>query len=408
MIRVRKLDAETVYPVMRGKVTGINPSGYGSRPTVDFVVSDGLAYLRNTYSRVALQQDVTVNEAIELVLAGAKWKWGNNLDVTSEAIPYWWSSGNVIAMTELERLATSFLGYFFAGRDGRARFIARGTPYEPVAVLEQSELLKDVGNPQPYDIYRNVVRLKVHPRISAATGTIFELQSDISAIPAIPAGQTLILFGDYSYEGNRVPALNVITPVPTTDYLLNSQSDGLGTNLTSSVVLMFYDFGDTFKLAMHNGSGSTGYPVLLKVRGDAIYETDTVDVTHPDDIDSVLQPRELFIDLVWQQDINIAQDIAGVQGAFWSMLHPLPIVRIDTRPELQFGLELFDVVEVNLAKLGLSYATYRIGGIEHATYGSDNCQNIITTVWLEPYVSAGDYMQWDTNSVWDSTTKFGW
>jgi hypothetical protein len=405
-IRVRKLDDGIVYPVMRGTVTGIVPSGYGSKPAVDFTVSDGLMFLRNTYSRVEeVQENITVDEAILLVLAGAKYRWGVNLDATSETIPYWWSSGNVIAMTELERLAVSFMGYFFADRENKGRFIARGTPYQSVSTLEQEQMLKDVGNPQPYDIYRNVVRLKVHPRTRAASGTIFQLQGEV---PTIPAGQSLVLFGDYSYNGTACPAINVIPPAASTDYALNTQRDGLGSDLTGSFTRYFYNFGDTFKIVLVNGSASTAYLTLLKVRGDAIYETDTADVTYPPDTDIVTQPRELFVDLAWQQDVNIAIDIANVQGAFWSTLHPTPIVKIDTRPELQFDLDLFDVVEVNLAAIGLSYATYRIGGIEHRTYGSENCQNVLTTLYLEPYVSAGDYMQWDVNSVWDTSTVFGW
>lgn len=404
-IRVRKMDSATVYPIMRGVVTGISPSGYGSNPTVDITVLDGLAYLRNTYSRVAMQQNITVDQAIKLVLAGAKYKWGVNLDSTAETIKYWWSSGNTLAMSELEKLSVSFMGYFFADRENRGRFIARGTPYLQVVTLEQEQLLKDVGNPQPYDIYRNVIRLKVHPRTQASTGTIFLLQGEV---PSIPAGEELVIFGDYSYNGDKVPAVNVITPVAGTDYTLNSQSNGSGTNLTSQIAVSFYDFGDTFKIKMKNNSASLAYVTLLKVRGNAIYETDTADITYPSDIETIAQPRELFVDLVWQQDINVAKDIANVQGAFWTVLHPTPIVKIDTRPELQFGLELFDVVEVNLAAIGLSYATYRIGGIEHRTYGSNNCQNVYTTLWLEPYVSAGDYMQWDTNSVWDTSTVFGW
>lgn len=405
IVRVRKLDSATVYPVMRGVVTGITPTGYGSEPTVDFVIMDGLQYLRNTYSRVSMQTDVTVDEAISLVLDGAQYAWGQDLDTSSETISYWWSSGNVLAMSEIQDLATSFIGYFFADRSNQARFIARATPYEPVATFEQEELLKDVGNPQPYDIYRNIVRLKVHPRVQAATGTIFQLQGEV---PSIAAGQTLILFVDYSYNNDAVPAVNVITPVATTDYLLNSQSDGGGSNLTGSASLSFTDFGDTAKISITNGSGSLAYVTLLKVRGDAIYETDTADVTYPSDVSTITNPRELFIDLVWQQDVNVASDIAGVQGAFWATLHPLPIVRIDTRPELQFAVELFDVVEVNLAAIGLSYATYRVGGIDHQTYGSKNCQNVKSTFWLEPYIAAGDYMQWDTNAVWDTSTVFGW
>lgn len=404
-IQVRKLDAATVYPVMWGLVTGITPSGYGSRPTVDFVISDGLAYLRNTNSRVAMQTGVTVDQAVRLVLAGARYKWGTNLDTTSETIAYWWSSGNVLAMSELDSLATSFLGYFFADRTNQGRYIARGTPYSKVTTLEQAELLKDIGNPQPYDIYRNAVRLKVHPRNAASSGTIFQL---VGEIPSVPAGESLVLFGDYSYNNARVPAVNVVTPVATTDWLWNSQSDGGGSNLTGSFTMTFRDFGDTFYIKFVNGSGSEGFLTLMKVRGQAVYETDTTDVTYPEDTTTLPEQRELFIDLVWQQDINVASDIATVQGSFWSTLHPIPVVKIDTRPEQQFNLELFDIVEVNLAALGLAYATYRVGGIEHQTYGSENCQNVKTTLWLEPYIAAGNYMQWDTNAVWDTSTVFGW
>jgi hypothetical protein len=339
-----------------------------------------------------------------LVLAGTKYKWGYNLDTTAETINYWWSSGNTLAMTEMERLAVSFMGYFFADRDNKARFIARGTPYDVVTTLEQDEMLKDVSNPQPYDIYRNVVRLKVHPRTAASTGTIFQL----TETPTVAAGATLNLFGDYSYNDVKCPAVNVVTPVATTDYTMNTQADGGGSNLTGDFTVTFYDFGDTFKISLVNGSASEAYVTLLKVRGDAIYETDTADVTYPSDTDTIARPRELFIDLVWQQDINIAKDIADVQGAFWATLHPVPVVKVVKRPELQFSLDLFDVVEVNLSALGLTYGVYRVGGIEHNTYGSENCQNVQTTLWLEPYVSAGNYMQWDTNAEWDTSTIFGW
>lgn len=403
-IRVRKLGSDTLYPIMRGVVAGISASGYGQRPTVTFTIQDGLSFFRNTNSRVVLQENIAVEDAVQAVVDGCNYPWGGTYDTSTETINYWWSSGNTLAMTELEKLVTSFLGYFFVDRENKATFIARATPKDVVATFEQEDLLKDVFNPQSYDLYRNVVRLKVHPKDVSATTAIFQL----SEVPSIASGEDLIIWVDYSYNGKSVPAKNVVTPVATTDYLLNTQSDGGGTNLTSSVTLTFYDFGDTAKCIIHNGSGSLGYLTLFKVRGDAIYSTDTADVTYPQDIASITNTREIFIDLEWQQDINIAIDIANVQGAFYTQQHPQPVVKIENRPETQFALDLFDIVEVNLAAIGLSYATYRVGGLSHETIKSESCQSVLSTFWLEPYISAGDYMQWDTASIWDTDTVFGW
>lgn len=402
-VRVRPLTGSTIYPVIRGIVSDIQASGYGEKATVSFTILDGLEYMRNTNARVAMQQNITVDDAINLVVSSSGYPYGGIYDTSIETIPYWWSNGNDRAMTELERLSNSFMGYVFADRQNKINFVARGTPKDIIETFEQGEILKDVYNPQPYSLYRNVVRLKVHPRTSASTGTIFQMTEVVS----IAAGETFTFFADYSYNNEPTPAINVVTPVATTDYLFNSQADGGGTNYTSNLTITFYDFGESAKVSITNG-GSTGYLTLFKIRGDAIYETDTNDVTYPSDTSSILSPREMFIDLEWQQNISTATDIANVQGSFYTQLHPMPVIKIDNRPDLQFILELFDIVEVNLAYLGLSYATYRIGGIEHKTVASTSCQAVLSTFYLEPYISAGDYMQWDTNAVWDTSTIFGW
>lgn len=406
-IRVRDLSGTaSPYPLFRGRITNIAPSGYGQQAQVVLTVSDGLEYLRNYTARVPIQTGITISSAINLILADVKYPYDRTLDVSSESVSYWWASGNTSAMNEIEDLSFSALGYFFVNASGAARFVGRTSVSGAVASFAQYEILKDIGNPQPYEIRRNVVRVKVHPRTQASTGTVWQL---VGSTPSIPTGESLTLWANYTYNNDPTPARNVVTPAVTTDWLVNSQSDGLGTNLSTSCTLTFYEYGDTAKIVITNNSGSLGYVTLLKIRGDAIYEQNVTDVTYPTDTGSVSDPRELLFDLKWQQDINIAVDYSNVLGPFYSSLHPMPVIKVENHYDRQFAIELFDIVEVDLDYLGLSGATYRVGGIEHQTDTAyENCQKVTSTFYLEPYIAGGVYMKWDTSSDWDTTTVFGW
>lgn len=409
-IRVRDLNvSNTVYPLFRGTITNIVPVGYGDDAKVMIYASDGLDLLRNVTARVAIQTGITPDTAIGKILDAVNWpvKWGRNLDVEAQTIPYWWASGNKLAMSELEALALSFLGYFFINTSGQARFVKRSNISSAVASFNQEQILKDISNPQPYQVRRNITRIKVHPRTRAATGVIWQL---LGNIPSVSPGSAnaLTLFANYSYNNAAAPALAVITPVATTDFLVNSAADGSGTNLTASCSVTLTDFGDTAKLVITNSSGTLGYITFLRVRGDAIYEPNAADVTYPTDTSSIKLPRELLMDLLWQQDINVATDIANVLGPFYDSSHPMPTIKIQDRPDLQYLADLFDIVGPDIAYLGIS-GSFRVGGIEINTDSQyENCQKVETVWHLEPYVSASNFMQWDTNSVWDSSTIFGY
>jgi len=410
-LRVKDLETDTIHPLFRGLITNIVPTGYNSSDAqVQIYLSDGLDFVRNYTARVAIQQGITPDEAIGLILDSVDWplKWGRSLDASAETIPYWWASGNKKAMSEIEDLAVSFLGYFFSTTSGQARYIKRTSVTDAVANYAQEFLLKDIGNPQPYEILRNITRLKVHPRTSSATGVIWQLLGNTPSV-APGAANALTLFANYAYSNVATPAVNVITPVATTDFLINSQANGGGKDLTGSSTVTLVDFGDTAKLVIQNNSGTLGYIIFLQVRGDAIYEPNVSDVTYPSDLSTVKNPRELVFDLLWQQDINVAVDISNVLGPFYAGLHPMPNVKIDGRPSLQFAPELFDIVTADLPRLGLSGQSFRVGGIDHRTDTQfRNCQRVITTLYLEPYIAGADFMQWDTNSVWDTSTVFGW
>ena len=116
------------------------------------------------------------------------------------------------------------------------------------------------------------------------------------------------------------------------------------------------------------------------------------------------KPREFFIDLTWQQDANQAQDYVNIYGPFLDALHPFPIVKIENNFALQFGIDLFDVVTLTADRLGIQGVSFRVGGIEHESL-DENCQRVLTTFYLEPYVASGDYGSFPL--TWGTST-FGW
>lgn len=409
-IRVRDLNGSaTPYWLFRGTIDKVVPTGAGKDAVATITALDGLDFLRNTDARVAMQQNITPDSAMGLVLDAAGWPshWGRSLDVSAETIRWWWANGNKKAISQLEDLALSFLGYFFVDAHGRAKFVKRSSITDIVAEYLQAEIGKDIGNPQPYDVRRTVTRLKVHPRDQAASGVVWQLLGNTPSV-LTGADNALTLFANYTYANIPTPAVTPLC-VATTDYLLNTQSDGGGTDYTSSCTVELTDFGDTAKLKITNNSGVTLYIIKLQVRANAIYEPNVSDITWPQDTSTVARRRELLFDLIWQQDLNVARDIADVLGPFYNGLHPLPSVPIDNRPALQYGVDLFDIVTADIEKLGLTGVSFRVGGITHQSDPQfQNCQRILSRIYLEPYIAAGDFMQWDTNAVWDTSTVFGW
>jgi len=142
------------------------------------------------------------------------------------------------------------------------------------------------------------------------------------------------------------------------------------------------------------------------VRGDAVYELSVTDVTYPKDPSTVDEPREFLLDLPWQQSLSAAVDFAAIIGPYLADEHPFPWIAIDTRPDLQFALELFDVVSLWIDRVGIDGVSFRVGGIQHQASG-DNCQQIITTFYLEPYINTGLFWIWPVTNF-GVDTIFSW
>jgi hypothetical protein len=405
-ITIRDWVTGVTQPVFYGVISDLATTGYGEDARVIISADDAWTFLRNYPSRIAIQTGLTPDTAIGQVLDSISWpaRWGRNLAASADTIGYWWTSGSKIAATELEDIAESFLGHFYVNASGQAAFKARTTTDATITDFPQGVMLKDVANPQPWVNSRNIVKVKVHPRTVSGTVVLYQLLGNTPSV-LTGASNYINIFGTYNYNNNTVPAYSIAAPVATTDWTTNTAADGSGTDKTADCTVVATNLGDTVKLKITNNSGGTVYVTKLQVQGVALYEASASDVVSPTDTSGITQPREFVLDRPWIQDVNYAIDQAGVLATYFAALNPYPAVQVENRFANQFGIDLFDTVTVNLGALGISGNSYKIGGIEHRSYG-DNCQKVVTKFYLEPYPFSGAYWLWDTRSTFN-TDIFG-
>jgi hypothetical protein len=409
MIIVQDQQNNENYHVVYGIVDDIVPSYSGNKRTVKIYCTDVTASLTKNTARVAVSSNISPEAAIGYVLDYMNWpeRWGRLLNTSTDVIPHYWASGSKQALTEIQDIAQSYFGYFFADNQGRARFIKRTATSLSAADFTQEQLLKDMGNAALYDNYRNVTRIKLHPRQLSSLTTLYQLVVGVTP-PLIGQGisNKQDFWGNYTYNNALCPASNVIPPEETTDYTFNSAANGSGIDYTSSVTATFVDFGDNFKISIVNNAPVDVYCTKLQVRGYALYEPNVSDVTYPNDVSTVENQRELNVDLAWLQDMNVARDLANVIGAFVGTRNPTPTIVIEGRPDLQFVVDLFDIVTLTAPAIGVNGPSFRVGGIGHKTI-VDTCQAVRTTIYLEPYIAGGQFWTWPITDF-GVDTVFGW
>lgn len=368
-------------PVFAGRVESIEPVGGNSNPQVIITAYDGLKQLRDTQITTSLHTSIRTGEAIDEILStAAQWPaiWGLSLESGADIIPYWWEN-DVSALDAIDRIVQSEFGGYAVLADGSFRFNARGLASDSVETFDQSVMLKDIQVPMPYNVVRNVIKIMVHPKIAQTTSALWTLQD----MPYIAGSGSLEVWGNYSYSGRAVAAINTIQPVANTDYTMNTAADGTGTNLTGAFTVTATYFAETVKNVIENTGTAGGYVTLLKNRGQAIDTPDTSYVLV--DTSGTNLKRTFIIDTPWMQSTTKAKQFADYLTSVLSSVNKFPIFQMESQEDYQFTADLLDRVTVTIGKYSIN-TSFRIGGIEHE-WLTENGQAVRTTVYTEPFVT---------------------
>lgn len=382
----------TTYTVFTGVIQEINPVGYNQ--TVEIVIEDGLRWLADQNVETTIYQQTDAKTAIGAILDAAYWPtlWGRDLGSGADLYDYWWARGDS-ALSEIRTLTDSEIGRFHVAADGEFMFRSRQTSETSALSVTQSELLANPIIPQPWSFRRNTVKVLAHPKAEQTLAQVWRS----TAVTAVSAGASVTVTAELT-----TAAVNLVTPVMTTDFLANRQSDGHGTDLSANISTSLSVQATTATITLTNTGTQLAYVTFLQVRGYALEESSVSATATGSGYDR--RPRTLELNLTWQQDANNPEAFAGQMVNFLNTASPFPTVQVEQRPTVQFAVDLFDLVDVSLAAIGIS-DTYRLGYIYHE-WLTENGQAVRTTWKFEPRMTYNFWL-FDSDAVLD-TSLLGW
>ena len=292
----------------------------------------------------------------------------------------------------------------FVANDGKLKYYSRQRATDPVLVLNEDDLSKDITIPQPWEFQRNIIKINCKPRVIKSSQDIWRFYDT----PAIGAGETIYIWAEYTHENQSVPASDVIEPVATTDYTANAAANGTGADKTANISVSLPSaniFAETAKIAITNNDAGTVYLTMLKLRGKPIAAPNVSPIIFETG-DYLTTPRLLTLDFPWQQDYNVGVNIAEYLGDFLSSPQAFPTVIIEGRPEVQFAVDLNDHVSLHLETWGVD-ANFKVGKIRHKFLAATG-QHVQTELKLFPVYVPPVPAYWDLGvSLLGSETYLG-
>jgi len=389
-------NANTVsYDVMHGKLEDIQTmSGRNKYATIK--CQGDLARLRDYDYDADLYADKDADDLILQILTDIGWVadgLGYSIDSSPlDVVDYWWCTDKT-ALKAVEEICDSVLGTFFVARDGTFTFYNRHHTYTSGTTLSQDELRKSIKMPMPWETVKNYIRVRAYPR--SLSGSVHTLWT-IMDTPYVAPGETVEFWAENLYENEAVPA-NYVTLTKTTDYTANSASDGGGADMTDDLTVVDTQFATTRKIAVTNDHATdVAYLTLLQSRGYPITSRPTTVIKENSTSQGTYGKKKFVLENEWLQDSNRANDLALYLTAALASPEPYPEVIIEGRPDIQFGIDLFDQETLDISELGIS-GDYLVGAIRHRWTAG---KGATTTIRFEPVF---DY----TSNYWIFTTEVG-
>ncbi len=411
-------------------VSGIRASGAQGGPrTATLTISDGWQWLKDQRVSYALQQSKDTQTLISTLLNAAGWVqgaglWvlgtgllglttklggllGDNVDLGSDLgdiIPYWWVEDEEVAQNLFDLVNTHF---------GRVHISANGTLTwrtlagdngTAVELTLTNAVLQEMEVEQTWADVKDRIEIRTNPRALSALGDVWSSSETLvlqpSAVQSVTAEYT-------NSSGERVPAINIVTPASGVDFIANSAADGTGTDLTGLVTVTHTVYSFNTILVVTNNAGVPAHFITLKLRGQLVEALDSQLATAEG---TTTLHRTLETDLRWQQKFLIAQDLANFALAAFNQERDIERLRFEhSNVALIYDLG----TKIQDSTTQGPGGEFRIAKVMHETE-DEHCQKLLTT-WtlyrLPNYSPAGPINFWmlgsATLSQLGSTTKLG-
>ncbi|HEX9925316.1 MAG TPA: hypothetical protein VGD99_21850 [Anaerolineae bacterium] len=419
-VRLAVKDAETGtnYSLMYGRIADIQPYNDGNRRMVKIDVVDGQQFLSDRNVRVGFRNHQagqqsstwTTGRWVDTILEAAGWpdEWPrvysllddyNNSTYKGLKWAWFWRRDAMEAVRELENAE---VGTFLHDRNGQARFFARSFTYDKIVTLDQSQILRDITVPQPWETLRNRVEIGVHQikaEIFGSPEVLFQTGGDDDDAIPIAAETALVTDVEFKFGSYAVVPLNLYISVTLTD-----APDG-GSALTHTEQIG--ERGDGATVIVQNTDATDGYLRNLEIGGDALYSKyDNIIGVEDGESIAIYDTRTFRLDSPWTQENADAELMTAFLLEELRTPTPYPAIRLEDRPDIQFDLDLYaDLIHLTAEAIWVN-RLFRIGKIEHSWSSG---KAVRTTLKLEPYFAYGADVEIDEVVTWDfDSCPDGW
>lgn len=368
------------YVLWRGKLKTANPDpGKHLTRRVHCTAVDCMSELAKANVRAITPQidstEVDLLDAIIAALPATAQPPATDFDAALDVYPYSFDNiaGGVKAMTAGKDVLDSAQGYWYPKNDGTLRYENRHQrPGRAVSYsFSESELILPLEAPDSLDNVYNRVRVTYHKKEVSST---IVLHAELSK-PTVAPGQTVTLWGSYRDPTNTLKLIggrDFVAAAANTDFIANTADDGSGTDMTASVTVVSTGFAADVKYELTNNGSQTAIFTTLQCRGKGIY--DDAPATVESYVAMDYGDRPLDIDLPFQDDANIAQDLADYVAAAYS--DPAQVDKVSINPQQSAALmlqaltrEIGDVIGVTETVTGLSDEPVVIQGVNFQIKG---------------------------------------
>lgn len=373
-----------------GQVENIQTIGGSTDPRVLITAYDGLKYLQNTKistpifeigGEIAPPEFNNKGEKIKYISTMAEYPtiYGDmEIDATGTVFYCKYAyAQDKSAYDVIADIAETEIGLWGCKASGNLFFRSRVDSTAAINITS-AEMLKDIDMPMPYNLRRNVAKVYINS-MESTTGT-YKLWK-LNEVPLVSTAAGLTVWGEYRYDGAAVLGENLIQPEDQTDFKMNELADGSGADVTNLWnVTTTYFAGASKNVISADGALVDRYCIKLKNRGSPIQPNERTYKTY--DRSGTNIPRYLTIDNPFiQREIDTVDFDKYIE---LQASHPLkyPRFQMENQPSLQFSFDLFDPINVEIAKYGID-TTYLVGAIEEE-WLSENGQAVLTTVYTEP------------------------
>lgn len=228
----------------------------------------------------SLLTNIRTDEYIALILQEMGYDESDySLDAGIQQMALAWFAGNT-AGYEIQQAVEAEGGRFYQREDGilvfenRQHYNVNEEHQNSVMEFDFSNL-EDLDYPDDRSSIVNHLVIKLKPRNQQSLAEVWSYGS----VPVyMGPGQTITVWATFTD-----PVSPITTPVATTDYTANTKSEGSGVDKTADISITTTKFAQAAKLEIRNTGTAYIYLTMMKLRGQAWTQSDTIEIEEKDD-----------------------------------------------------------------------------------------------------------------------------